>query len=212
MNPRVTLGLLAVLVALGGYVYFAGPSASATQPAGPAGKDKGAVGKEKAADEQLEVWRLEEREIQRLAIQKGVQQTVVQKDPSGEWSLQPSGEPADRLRINGLLLRLATLRATRRFGEPGNLADYGLATPESTVTIRQSDGTEYTLELGGKAPAEAGTYARRSDAAAVFVVSNAIVQDLERLLTEPPRQPTPTPVPPETPTPVESTPSPTPAG
>lgn len=192
MNPRVTLGLLAVLVALGGYVYFAGPSGGETSPS---------AAKEKPVDPQLDVLKFDDRETQRLVVRRGEQQTTVEKDADGTWRLQPSGEPADRMRLNGVLLRLSSLRATRRFEEPASLADFGLAVPQMGLTVRQGDGTELGLLLGGKAPAEAGTYAKRTDEAAVFVISNALVQDLERLLTEPPREPTPTPVPTATPAP-----------
>jgi hypothetical protein len=202
MNPRLTLGLLAVLVALAGYVYFSPESGQANQPAG----------KDKPAEPQAEVLQFNDRETQRLTAQRGDQQTTVDKTADGNWILQPSGEPADRLRLNGLLIRLSTLRASRRLGEPGDLADFGLATPETSVTIVQADGAELRLLFGARAPAEAGTYVKRPDDPAVYVVSNAIAQDVERLLAEPPREPpTPTPAP-ATPTPLdgESTATPTP--
>jgi len=193
MNPRLTLGLLAVLVALAGYVYFSPKSGQAVQPAG----------KDKPVEPQAEVLQFNDRETQRLTAQRGDQRMTVDKSADGVWILQPSGEPADRLRLNGLLSRLASLRASRRLAEPGNLADFGLATPETSATIVQSDGAELRLLFGARAPAEAGTYVKRPDDPAVYVVSNAIAQDVERLITEPPREPpTPTP-PPATPTPLE---------
>ena len=193
MNPRVTLGLLAVFVTLGGYVYFSGSSGSADQPAA----------KGKTSEQQVEVFTFDDKDSQLLSVQRGDQRITAEKDAEGNWRLQPSGEPADRLRISGILIRLSSLRATRRFAEPGILADYGLLTPQPLVTVRQSDGTEFTLLFGEKAPAEAGTYAKRADDPAVFVVSNALLQDVERLINEPPReQPTPSPAPaPATPTP-----------
>jgi Domain of unknown function (DUF4340) len=185
MSPRVTLGLLAVLLALGGYVYF---SDSPGQASPPAAKDK-------PADPQLEVLQFDDRNTQRLTVEKGGQRTVVEKDANGNWTLQPSGEPADRSRLNGILLRLSGLRATRRFAESPDLADYGLAAPETSVTVTQADGSEYRIEFGARAPAEAGVYARRDAEPAVFLVSAAILQDVERLISEPPLQPTPTPAP-----------------
>ena len=187
MNPRVTLGLLAVLLALGGYVYFAGPAGGqADQP----------TAKDKTAEQQFDVLRFDDRDIQQIVARRGGQQTVAEKNGEGAWRLVPSGENADRWRVVGLVSRLAGLRATRRLAEPGNLADYGLATPDLTVTLRQSDGKEHSILFGAKAPAEAGTYAKVVDDAAVYVVSNAVAQDAERLVTEPPREsPSPSPVP-----------------
>lgn len=197
MNLRVTVALLAVLVALGGYVYFG--DASGGQASAPAG----AAGKEKPIDQSLEVWSITDRDVQRISVRRADQVTELEKDADGNWTLQPSGEPADRLRVSGVLSRLASLRGTRRFDQPASLADYGLDAPATVVTLRQADATELTLLLGSKAPAEAGTYAKRGDDAAVFVVSNALVQDLDRLVTEPPRA-----VPTSAPTPVEATPTP----
>ena len=198
MSPRLTLGLLALFLALGGYVYFSpqsGPGGSSAQAKGPAAKDT-------PADAQAEVFTFEDRDSQRLAVRAGERQTTIEKDAEGTWRLQPGNEPADRTRISSVLLRLAGLRASRRIAEAGNLADYGLTTPSLAVTVRQADGTEFDLLLGAKAPAEAGTYAKRPEDSTVFVVSNALVQDLERLVTEPPLQPTPAPtVPPVRPTP-----------
>jgi len=200
MNPRVTLGLLAILLALGGYVYFGGPSGGG-ESASPGAKDKPAAA-------QVDVFKFEDRETRRLAVQQDDRQAVVEKDADGTWRIQPGGEPADRVRVNGIVLRMGGLRASRAIAEPGSLADFGLTTPSTTTTIQQADGTTYTLLLGGKAPAESGTYVKRPDNPVVYVVSNTIAQDLERLLTEPPREPTPIPIP--SPTPAEPDPSATP--
>lgn len=187
MNPRVTLGLLAVLLTLGGYVYFAGPTG---------GQADQATAKDKIGEQQFDVLRFDDRDIQRIVADVGGQQTVAEKDAEGLWKLQPGGESADRLRIVGLVSRLSSLRATRRLSEPGSLADYGLLTPNQTVALRQSDGREHTVLFGAKAPAEAGTYAKVGDDAAVYVVANAVAQDAERLVTEPPREsPSPSPLP-----------------
>jgi Domain of unknown function (DUF4340) len=190
MSPRITLGLLAVLLALGGYVYFGGGSGTQANQA---------ASKEKPTDAELEVFKFEDRNVRQLAVQKGDQQIAVDRDAEGNWKLQPTGEPGDRIRLNGLALRLSNLRASRRLADAANLQDFGLATPATTARIILADGTEHTLLVGAKAPAEAGTYAKRANDETVFLVSNALVQDLERLITEPPREP-PTPSPAPSPT------------
>ena len=206
MNPRITLGLLAILLALGGYIYFGGAPASPDAAGKPGAPGKpgvpGAASKDNPADPQLDVFQFDERAAQRLTVRNAAgQQVAVQNSGDGTWVLQPSGEPADRLRISGLLLRLSNLRATRRIAEPANLAEYGLTQPSSTATIAVADSPELTLTLGGRAPAESGTYAQKGGDAAVYVISNAVAQDLERLVNEPPLPPTPT-----------TAPSPSPAG
>ena len=206
MNPRITLGFLAVLLALGGYVYFGGaPDDSATSGTTGPGGAPGAASKDKPADPQLDVFTFDEPAAQRLTVRNAAgQQVAVEKTDDGTWALQPSGEPADRLRISGLLLRLSNLRATRRIAEPANLAEFGLATPSTTATVTVDGVGELVLALGGRAPAEAGTYAQKGGDSAVYVLSNAVAQDLERLVNEPPRQPTPTPAPSPSPSPATS--------
>jgi hypothetical protein len=184
MNPRVTVGLLAVLLALGAYVYYGAPPAN---PAGPTPASK-------ATDPQLELWTLDESQIQAVSVRRGGQEAGVQR--AGEdWQLTPSDEPADRLRVNSLVLRLASVRATYRVASVSNEAEFGLAAPTMFATIRLASGESRTLTIGAKAPAESGTYVRKDGDEAVYLVSNALVQDLERIVTEPPRPPSPTPLP-----------------
>lgn len=182
MNPRVTVGLLAVLIALGAYVYF-GP------PAGSAGPGAAAT---PTVAVQLDLWRLDDGQIQTIQVNRGADQVAVSRNADG-WTLTPPGVPGDNLRINSLTFRLASLRATRRLDSVTNLGEYGLGTPAIVSTIGMADGTARTLKLGAKAPAESGTYAMKDADTTVYLISNAIAQDLERLLTEPPIQPSPSP-------------------
>ena len=187
MNPRVTVGLLAVLIALGAYVYFGSPSSG---PSGPGSLTPTT----KVADTQLEVWSVEENQIQSVSVNRGGQTAGVERTGE-EWKLTPSGEPADRLRVNSLVFRLATIRATYRIASATNDAEFGLAAPSIVATVRLANGESRTLTMGGKAPAESGTYVRKDGDTAIYLVSNALAQDLERIVTEPPRPPSPTPLP-----------------
>jgi hypothetical protein len=192
MNPRVTVGLLAVLVALGAYVYF-GPTPSAS-PAGPTPATKA------QPPQQIELWGVDESQIQTVTVQRAGQQAGVMR--SGDtWQLTPSGEPADRLRVNSLVLRLAKVNATYRVTTATNDAEFGLTSPAMVATVGLAGGDVRTLTVGSKAPAESGTYVRAGGDSAIYLVSNALVQDLERIVTEPPRPPSPTPLPSPAPSP-----------
>jgi hypothetical protein len=194
MNPRVTVGLLAVLVALGAYVYFGpSPAPGATPAAGGLTGPGGAVGTPKPADPTLQLWQLDENQIQSVSVQRGAQIAGVQR-AGEEWVLTPSGQPADRLRVNSVIFRLANVRATYRVANPGDDSEYGLSTPSLVATITTADGSTQTLTVGQKAPAESGTYARKAGDQSIYLISNALAQDLERLVTEPPVPPSPTPV------------------
>jgi hypothetical protein len=199
MNPRVTVGLLAVLAALGAYVYF-GPAS------GTPGLTTGAT---PTAVVQLELWKLDDGQIQAVEVQRGADRAGVRRSADG-WTLTPSGEPADGLRVNSLTFRLAALRATRRLDTVTNLDEYGLGTPALVATLSMADGSSHTLKLGAKAPAESGTYALKDADTTVYLVSNAVALDLERLVSDPPRQPQASPSPPAGAGPSSPLPTPTP--
>ncbi|MFN0074334.1 MAG: DUF4340 domain-containing protein [Chloroflexota bacterium] len=201
MNPRVTIGLLVVLAALGIGVYFAeqqGGAPSSGASSGPAG---GPAAKEKE-DPLLQMYQIDDKEIVKLEFLKGGAITTVTKD-GDDWLLQPSGDLAERFRVNSLLVRVTALKANRRIGEPGDdLQVYGVASPEMIMRLWRQDDSLYELIVGGKTPNEAGTYARRPDDSAIFVIPNTLANDIEKMVSDPPKAPpTPTPFPTSTPTP-----------
>ena len=75
------------------------------------------------------------------------------------------------------------------------------------ATVRLANGETRALTVGSKAPAESGTYVRKDGDTAIYLISNALAQDLERIVTEPPRPPSPTPLPSPAP---DASPSPSP--
>jgi hypothetical protein len=93
-----------------------------------------------------------------------------------------------------------------------DLSQFGLDPPKESAIAQLDDGTTYELALGSKTPVQTGTYAKKADAANVFVIADQFGTDLERLLGDPKEPPTPTPRPvtptPETPPPPEVTPTP----
>lgn len=204
MSPKVTVGLLALMIALGVYVYY-GPE-QAPPPGAATASKPGMPPAPATPDPALELWAAPEAQIQTVTVQRAGQTAGVERDGEG-WKLVPSGAPADRLRVNSLVFRLSTVRATYRVPNVTSDAEFGLNAPQLTASIALSNGSTLRLTVGAKAVAETGTYARKDSDPGVYLVSNALVQDLERLVTEPPVPPTPTPAPsPE----AEVTPSPNP--
>src|SRR5688572_29399373 len=100
MNPRVTIGLLVVLVALGIGVYFSEfregsstPSTSAPSPTGGAPAAPAAT-----ADPLLQMYQIDDKDIVKLEFLKGGVTTTITKEGE-DWFLQPSGELAERFRV-----------------------------------------------------------------------------------------------------------------
>ena len=195
MSPRVTVGMLAILLALAAYAYYGPTQAIAPGVAGGPGAPPGVPGgmpTPKPQDPALDLWTTDESQVQSVLVQKGAQQAGVQRDGEG-WIVTPATVPGDRLRINSLVFRLSNVRATYKVQNPTNDADYGLNAPSMIATIGLANGNALRLSVGAKAVGETGTYARKDGDPSVFVVSNALVQDLERIITEPPVPPSPTP-------------------
>jgi hypothetical protein len=192
MSFRLTAGVLVALLLLGGLVWFT------------EFRDKGDT-TPTADQSRPTIVKFEDRDVHQVEVVKGDQQVLMQRAEDGEWSLQPSGQAADRLRIAGLLFRLSTVQATRLVADdPPDLTLYGLSAPGLTVTVTLNDGTAHGLAVGSKAPTDTGTYVKRTDGPAVYLIANQLVTDLERMVNEPPIvQPTPSPSP---------SPSPSPAG
>ena len=194
--------MLAILLALAAYVYY-GPSqalapGSAGAPAAPG--VAGAMPTPKPQDPSLELWTTPEDQIQSVTVMRGTQQAGVERDGEG-WKITPSGQPADRLRVNSLIFRLSSVRATYKVPNATNDADFGLNAPTLTASIALLNGSTLGIAVGAKAVGEIGTYARKNGDPSVYLVSNALVQDLERIVTEPPIQPSPTPAAAVTPSP-----------
>lgn len=185
MSYRLTAGALVALVVLGVLVWFT------------EFRDQGGTNASSTNDARPQILTFDEANVKQIEISRGDQQVSVERQESGDWLLQPSGQPGDKLRISGLVFRLSTLRANRIAAEsPDDYGQYGLSSPSLTATVTMLDGSTQALQVGGKAPAETATYVRKPDDAAVYLVSNQLVTDLDRMVSEPPiEQPTPSPSP-----------------
>ena len=203
MSFRATAIVLAVLIVLGGVVWFS------------EFRDKGAQATT-SDTEKLTIFKFDDQGTRSIVVAKADQKVEADKDEQGNWTLQPGGLPGDRVRISSVLTRLDSLQATRRVtDEPADLAQYGLDSPPLTAAVTQADGTAYTLLTGSKSPNESSTYVKKEQEPTVFLIPNQLVSDLDRFVTDPPiQQPTPTPAPiPPTPIPSPSPePTATPSG
>ena len=88
---------------------------------------------------------------------------------------------------------LAFLQPSREISGTVALADYGLEPPVTTVIIEMADGATHSVRLGETNPSQSGYYAQVDEQPSVFLIPAYTGSELERLLTEPPVQPTPTP-------------------
>ena len=91
----------------------------------------------------------------------------------------------DRSRVDETLTTLTTARVDREIeSAPTRLDQYGLDKPAAAVTLRLKDGRRLELQLGAKSPTGVWVYAREAGKAAVFVVSDTVLRDVTRPLSE----------------------------
>ncbi len=204
MNIRVTAAVLILLAVLAGVVVGL-DRFNAGKPADTSANQQ---------DEQPQVFQFDDKNVTAFSVRSG--DTTVRFEKSGEadWKIAGSDDPPNRVSLTSLLIRMGQLKGTKRIVDPGaDLGQFGLAQPKSDVTAELSDGTKYTLQVGGNTPTASGTYVKKPDAADVYVIGTTFANDAQTLANSPKEPPTPTPRPSPTATPAASppaTPSPTP--
>lgn len=191
MSPRVTLILIIVLVALGGYIYFFELHGS-SQP-NPGGSGGNSIQIYDTAYGEYDVIELEIVGPTGMAHFSRTKGSLTQ-----DWEmLLPTPMPppqVDQVRVNGAAMRMGRLTANQVITEVNDLAQYGLDPPELSVTFTISNGKKITLYTGSETPVADNRYIRTAtDDKSVFLVFSFAVDDLRRLLDEVPVAPTPLP-------------------
>ncbi|MGE3179718.1 MAG: DUF4340 domain-containing protein [Vicinamibacterales bacterium] len=160
-----TLGLVVVLAALGGYIYFFMGEES------PPGSGLEKVFPSAAADKVSEVTvRSESGDV-----------TTIQKDGTA-WKLtSPIATGAAEAEASGLVSGLAQAEIVRVIDpNPSNLGEYGLEKPRIQIEFKGAEGVSGRLSVGGTTPTGAALYARRNDEPQVFLIEATLDASLNR--------------------------------
>jgi hypothetical protein len=183
MNQRNTLILLVILAALVAYVYFGeiqkgtgqGTETPSSQPA---------------------VFNLSDQDILGLKVTTADGKSVELKREAGKpWTMvSPTSQGVDDTRVNSLVVELAQLKASRALTQTTNLAEYGLITSTFTADITMTGGVTHTLLVGETNPSGSSYYALADGKQTpVYLIYSSNIDELQRLVTQPPYPPTPTP-------------------
>lgn len=126
---------------------------------------------EEEEDTSISLNEIEESDIKEMHISNNSWDfTLVNEDEI--WSLK--GEeafPLDQDAASTLANKMASLTATKQVMEDAeDLSDYGLDSPEITVTITKADDSVLTLKIGNQLAIDSGYYATLDDDNAVYVV------------------------------------------
>ena len=123
----------------------------------------------------------------------GNQVTVERPSAEEDWIMVgESEETSDSDRITSAVSQLLALRATRIFDTALGVDAVGLDNPTYTITIRTSTDEEIGTRIGNLNAVGSGYYIQVDDEP-VVIVAKLVLDDILRILTEPPLLPTPTP-------------------
>jgi hypothetical protein len=120
---------------------------------------------------------------------------ALEKDPSGGWILvNLPAETADGTRIGSVLSDITGMRILTEIETPPQNDVIGLEPPDYRLTIGYATGTEDEVLIGSKTTTQSGYYATLNGGPVVIL--NAFnVENVLKILTDPPVVKTPTPSP-----------------
>ena len=153
---RSFVGLLAILLALGGYLYFVESKREAESE----------DGKEK-------VFSVEADKIDELTVKSESGDQTTLKKTGTDWQIvQPAAFQPDSAEVSNITTNLASLERQRVIDEnPADIDEYGLAKPRIEIGVK-SAGQEKKLLIGRKTPPGTDLYAKLADSPRVFLISS----------------------------------------
>jgi hypothetical protein len=163
-----TYVLVAVAAGLGAYLYFV---ESRREP-----------GKEQAKEKVFAALKDGKDKVKEVTIARPAETLHLVKGSEGWRLVAPQSVKADTVEVDALLGSLESLETDEVVSEtPGDLATYGLAQPETTVTVvREGSPDALRLQIGQKTPDGSGFYAKLPTAARVFTIPSWGVSGLEK--------------------------------
>ncbi len=114
---------------------------------------------------------------------------TVKDDRPEKWRMvEPLESPTESYIVDGLVTLLTGLQYQRSFtpGEAGAVspAEAGLEPPAAVLTVKDEDGTEYSLEIGGKAPLSKDMYVRLKGRPTIYVVARDLRREIDRKVND----------------------------
>ncbi|MGH9869472.1 MAG: DUF4340 domain-containing protein [Candidatus Polarisedimenticolia bacterium] len=137
---------------------------------------KGEPGREEAERAEKSVLNLERDKVEELELARTGEEPVVVRKESGAWAMtSPRATRADEDRVDSLVgtLTSLTIEQTMTDVTEQEKAQFGLAPPAVTVTVRSAGKEPATLLVGEKVPMGRGHYAAHTDGK-VLVVSGGL--------------------------------------
>ncbi len=122
---------------------------------------------------------------------------IMTKDAGGVWTVSDATYPqklaTDQTKASATVNSMATIVALDKF-DTDKPSDYGLDKPAFTLTLTDSDGKTYSLQIGKKAVANPRYYAfANGDTKSVYILDSTTIDALTATVLEPDYVASPTP-------------------
>jgi hypothetical protein len=114
--------------------------------------------------------------------------------PREPWRLsRPRPAPADSSGAQYLMSSIEAIKVLNTIDQPQPASAYGLDRPREVVACRVMSGRSYNLSVGNQSFDGSGYYSQKTGDSRVYVISSVAVDEFDKVLAEPPVQPTPSP-------------------
>ncbi len=162
---RSFVGMLAILIALGAYLYFVD---SKKTP----GED---------SEKRDKVFTVEAEKIEEISVKSESGERTTLKKSGNDWQIvAPGPAKPDDAEVSGLTSNLSRLEIQRVIDEnASDLTAYGLEPARVEVSFK-ADGKQQTLHIGQKTPPGTDVYARLADQKKVFLISSYLDSTFNR--------------------------------
>ena len=154
---------LAILIALGAYVYFVESK------------------RDPSSDARDKVFKLEADSIDEITVKAESGERTTLRKTGTDWQIVlPATIQPDTAEVSGLVTNISNLEIQQVVDEnPPDLGEYGLATPRLELTFK-SGGEERKLLIGRKTPPGTDLYAKLGDQPRVFLISSYLDSTFNR--------------------------------
>ncbi len=172
MQFKGTLVLMLVCASFGGFLYFY--------------EIKGGEKREKAKQEEKQLWKVESSAIQQIELLYPDQKVTAVRTGEKQWKITvPRDLEADSEEFNRLASSAAEIsRESVVEASATDLAQFGLQPAEVTLQFKTKDGKEYKVRFGRNNPTGNSTYAALDGKTEVYLVPGYTASSFKKKLED----------------------------
>lgn len=156
--------LLVLVVLIGAYVAYSS-------------YEKKQADKEDAAEDAIEVLKIEENDIQSISYKNEKADLTLVKNSDATWVNEANPQvPLNSTYTNKMASSIASVTASKIVTENAeDLSEFGLKDPALAITVTKKDNSEVKLSVGSKSPLGDGYYACIDGETRVYLVAQTLV-------------------------------------